>query len=629
MMKRVISLSLCLIMVLAVFAGCAKEKDENDYGAYINMYLTDPMYNFDPALAYGNDTALKVISLLYSNLFVLNENGKVEKQLAKDYTVDKEKNTMTITLNSTNWSNGDPITAADVVSSWRRLLDNENSYAAASLLFDIKNARAAKENSNGNTVDDVKIEARGNELFIEFEDREGGIDYDRFILNLTSYALVPLPQKSLDRTVDPMDWAKKPSLFVTSGPFKVREASYHEESPRLVLERNAYYYRNPDLDDIDISVTPFQLIIDYSKTDDEIKQAYENGTLFYMGDIPLSIRGNWKHLVTEDAKSLSTHSYVLNQNAIVRYYDEEGFKNLSGSESAYNTKLTESDGEKIFANANVRKALSMAIDREAIANKVVFAKAATALVPPSVFNKSEDVGLFSKSSTFRSEGKDLLSTTADSQAASVLQQSGIDPSKFMFAIAVPAYDDVQLAIAQEVQKAWSALGFHVAINAMEVIENTDYDNTTDSPIADIKDDIYQENYIAGNYEVAAVDYVAATADPFSVLAPFAQGYTGEASGGNEAVEVPVHATGYRNDAYTQLIDSAFKTFDLNERARLLHEAEEILMNDLPLIPIVYNVDVTLVSEELSKVKFSYYGAPVFTKTQLKNYLLYAPQKEEN
>lgn len=631
MMKKLISLSLCLILILSVFAGCAAEKDENDYGAYVNMYLSDPIYNFDPAMAYGNDSALKVISLLFDNLFVLNDDGKVEKSLAKKYTIDKEKNQMVITLNSTCWSDGNALTAEDVVFAWRRILDNSNSSGAAALLFDIKNAKAAKENANGITVDDVGISANGNTVTIEFEDRAEGIDYDRFILNLTSYALVPLSESSVNRAVETIDWAKKPSLFVTSGPFKIREVSYSEDAPGLVLERNSYYYRNADLDKIDESVTPYRLIVDYSKSDEEIMQAYQDGKLFFMGDIPLSVRASWKDQVTL-TDAMSTHTYVLNQNSIIRYYDAAGFEKLSANKSSYNKRLTEADGERIFANQDVRKALSLVINREAIAEKVVFAQAATALVAPGVFNESKTAGLFGKIKTFRSEGSDYLSTSATqenlNEAKSLIANSGIDPDKFMFAIAVPEYDDVQVAIAEEVQKAWSALGFHVAVNAIKVIDNTDDDKTTKSDITGIKDDIFHENYLNGYYDVAAIDYVAYSADPFSVLAPFAQGYTGESSGGNEVTEAPLHASGYRNDTYTDLIDKAYKTTNLSERASLLHQAEEILMSDLPVIPILYNQSATLASKNISKYEFTYYGTPIFTKLKLKNYLLYVPSDDE-
>lgn len=621
MMKKIISLSLCLLMLLTVFVGCAKEKDENDYGAYVSMYLTDPIYNFDPAMAYGNDSALKVISLLFDNLFVLNEDGKVENSLAKKYTIDKEKNQMVITLNNTSWSNGSAITAEDVVFSWRRILDNSNSFGAAALLFDIKNARAAKENANGITIDDVGISARGNQVIIDFEE---GVDYDQFILNLTSYALAPLYENCVNRTYNALDWAKKPSLIVTSGPFKLREVSYTETDRRLILERNTYYYRNPDLDPIDESVNPYRLIVDYTMSDEEIMQAYNDGKLFFVGDIPLSVRGDWKDKATV-ADSLSTHSYMLNQNALIQYYSEEGFAKLTTEEIEKDVV----EGEKIFAIPEVRQALSLVINREAIAQKVVFAKAATALVPHGVYNEPKAPGFFGSVTTFREKGENLLKTTAnetDLANAKAMLNGKVDPDKFMFAISVPAYDAVQVAIADEVQKAWSALGFHVAVKKIDVVDNTDRDKTT-GPINGVKDDIFHEKYLAGDYEVAAIDYVAYSVDPFSVLAPFAQGFTGEASGGNTATEVPVHATGYKNDNYTKLIQEAFSATG-ETKSKKLHEAEKILMNDLPIIPIVYNQDATLTHKDISKYEFTYYNAPIFTKLKLKNYLDHFPVESE-
>ena len=73
MTKRILSLILCLIMIASAFVGCAK-KDDKDKGAYIYMYLTDMVYDLDPARAYENESNLRLISLIYDNLFVLDEN---------------------------------------------------------------------------------------------------------------------------------------------------------------------------------------------------------------------------------------------------------------------------------------------------------------------------------------------------------------------------------------------------------------------------------------------------------------------------------------------------------------------------------------------------------------------------
>ena len=630
-MKKLIALALCLIMILSAFAGCAEKDDEKseelveeDPGAFVYMYLTEPIYNFDPVYAYGNEAALRIVSLLYDNLFVLTDDGKVEKSLVKSYDVDKSDLTLILTLrNDTYWSDGSPISANDVFFTWERLLDCTKSYEAASLLYDVKNARQAKD---GNvSIEDVGIELL-NETQIKIT-LNPGTNIDEFLLKLTSYALVPLRSDIVRRTVEEIDWAKSPTNIVTSGPFRLRSLSYDLADANITLERNAYYYRDFMNDKSDVSVKPYRIIIDYTKTGEEILSAYENGEIFFVGDLPLDIRS--KHTLEEWADigevkdALSTHSYVMNQNAVVRYYNAAEFKKLS-----FNADLTDGvDGEMIFADKNVRKALSLVINREAIADAIVFAEAANGIVPNGVFETDSKKELFSEN---RTNG---IATTADLEAASkLLEEAGVDPSKFMFSISVPAYDEVHVKIAEMVQEAWgeNGLGFHVAINAIENVENKGAAVSTGAAILGVKDDIFHESYLANQFEVAAIDYTALAPSAFSVLAPFARGYTGGASiePHGEDFIVPPHKSGYYSKAFNEKINIAsVGGSDLEARATTLHEAEEILLDDMPIIPIVFNKSITMKSKELSKVEYSYYGCAVFTKAKLKNYEDYLPEEE--
>ena len=126
MTKRIIALLMALITITAVFAACAA-KDKNDKGAYISMYIADEVYDFDPANAYNNDSALKIASLLFSPLFALNDEGEVENVLVDSYYTDDDQASgeykLTLKLKTSHWSDGTQISANDIVFAWKRILE--------------------------------------------------------------------------------------------------------------------------------------------------------------------------------------------------------------------------------------------------------------------------------------------------------------------------------------------------------------------------------------------------------------------------------------------------------------------------------------------------------------------------
>ena len=162
MSKRILALLLCAVMLVPCLAGCAKEDPDNpDIGPYITMYLTDEIYDLDPATAVYNKESQNIASMLFETLFTLDKKGKVKKSLVKDCTIDENEQdkeySMTLVLKEAYWSNKTLVTSDDVVFTFKRLLNSNNSFASASLLFDIKNARAVKEGDC--SIDDLGVEA--------------------------------------------------------------------------------------------------------------------------------------------------------------------------------------------------------------------------------------------------------------------------------------------------------------------------------------------------------------------------------------------------------------------------------------------------------------------------------------
>ncbi len=712
MIKRIFAVILCMIMVVSVFASCAK-KSENDKGAIINMYLSQEVYDFDPAYAYNNDAALKIVDLIFATLFEIDENGKLKKELASGYEIDEAHNRLIVSIKeNASWSDGTYVSANDVVYTIKRVLAPEFSSEVASLLFDIKNARTVKNATSDYYLDDIGVYAIG-ERDVEFTFEEGFTDYEGFLYNLASPALAPLREDLV--AINEGDWAKKPGTMACSGPFMIRKISYEDEDKGITLERNPYYFRVKD-QKIDKSVTPYRIIVDYTKTAEEQYQMYLNGELFYIGDIALSLRsGDIKKLKLEDA--LSTATIYMNQNAYIgknfRTLDHEVTKDPDRKEDVetgivtiktvhimyytyynhmsaedyaakyeteyveipiedkpatpaayanytqgnYSTRRVEvvdgvttiyideyqewrykaevvgedgkkyatgivdiPDGVKLFADKNIRKALSLVIDREAIANKVVYAKAATALVPGGIFNID-----YKRNTDFRKEGGSIIGTGADLAAAQALIPSSVNPADFEIELAVRANDEVHIAIAEEIEKAWESLGFRVVVNPIRSAINDDMGSTGQAS-EDIRDDIFTENYETGNYNALIIDLVAPTTSAFSILAPFATEFAGTSIDMNpndgdieHLYEIMGHRTGYENKEYDEKIEAAFAAADKKEKAALLHEAEKILLEDMPVIPIVFNQDAYVVSSELTSVKSTYFNTRIFTKSKLKSW----------
>ena len=677
MTKRILASVLCLCLLagsLVCLSACGnKDKKTEDKGQYLTMYISDQVYDLDPANAFYNDGTTTIVNLLFETLFKVNENGKVKKSLVQKYVIKEDaaanEYRMNIYLNETCWSDGTYVSANDVVYAWKRVLDVESSYDAAALLYDIKNARAVKEGEM--SIDDLCIYAEGERLIsVEFE---GPVNYDQFILNLSSVALAPLRE---DITAKP-DWAKKPATIVCSGPFKLGRVEFVENNTKyfdanyeyenvagetivgkdfkealvkfLVLERNAYYYRDVEKEEkLDKYVTPYRIIVDFSMTDEQVAQAYEAGAILYIDNIPYSWIGQEAYVdMLKDVKTtdaMSNHTYMFNQNALI---DNGG------------------EGEYLFANKVVRQVLSKAIDRQAIVDAIWYAEVATGIVPNGVFNTN------SAKTTFREAALasyDTLTTADVDTLKAELKNAGITPKNYSFSITVAAYDEVHVAIAEMVAEQWKALGFKVEVKERGTILNNDYYKFTESVPTDICDDLYAEDLHAGDFEVIALDMGALTMDAYATLAPFAKAFSGQGMdmSDTENYVLTPHITGFDNQEYNDLIEAVYflqyyndfykffyntaystdyfasqdaadavytkigeiynkygitpnaKSY-LEDRATLLHAAEDILMDEVPVTPIVANQHTSLTASNINKVKDTYTNPLVLTKASVSGY----------
>ncbi len=632
-MKKILALAMALVLLATALIGCTTlEKDAEgnyDRGAVVKMYLTTEVFNFDPQIAINDDAMLQIFSLLYEGLTKLDSDGDWEKAIMDDYEVnedDRDGYSILIDLKDTKWTDGRTVQANDFVFAWKRLVNPNSRSEAASLLFDIKNAR--KINQGIVSIDDMGVSAVDTyTLKVTFENEN--VDLDRFFTNTSSIALVPLREDVITRFMypdvipeittvettepvtdangnviteettigepaeyDPVEygdyWARRAGAIVTNGPFTVK---VNDEAGELRLERSSYYYRDTEKNEyLDKYVIPYRLVTDYSNGDAKAQlELYNNEGIFYVGNLPLDERKNYED-DAEVSDMMVTHSYFFNTE------------------------------NPIFADAKVRRALSLALDREHIADLLTFAAPAVGVIPEGAFDTDYK-------SDFREEGEDLIAPTADEAAAKELLR-GVKLDSKSFSITV-RNNEADIAVAEYAKSQWEKLGFDVEINKVtknEVVERTD--TSTDTPFEYVMD-AFQELYDTRDFDVIAVDMNMYSPDPFNALAQFAGDFSGNGADMlSENIDINLHVTGYNNDKYIELIEKAYEATDEDERAALLHEAEKLLVDDMPVCPVVTLQSAYIANDILSGIKTTYYGTTDFKRMKMKDYMDYKEEETE-
>lgn len=570
-MKKIIALALCLIAVAACFTGCSTLK-KGDKGMEITVYLGDEIVDFDPTISYTDSSMVKILSLVYEGLTKLDSKGKWQKALMKDYKVTNSNGTykLSITIIKTMWSDGRLVQADDFVTAWRRVLDPEYKCEAATLLYDIKNAYEAKLGDC--SIYDIGIKSINSDTFeIEFNHE---IDVNEFFTKVSSVALVPLREDVWSKDAD---WGKKLSSIVTNGPFAVKVFNVNET---LRLERSIYYKledgaNSASKEALDKYVIPYRLIVDYSKANLNAQyDAFKSDDVLYLGEIPLDARkDNKKNAVVTD--ELNTYSFVFNM---------------------------END---LFSKKEVRQALSLVLDRDYIANEIlVFADPATGYVPNKVNGSTSK-------KTFRDEAGSLVVASADLKAAKdLLAKAGVKKGTFTLTI---RDNEEDVAIANYVKEAWEQLGFTVKIKPLAV----------SATLTGTGKDRFEEAYNDGNFDVIAIDSQLTAPDAFSALAKFAKTFSGNGTDLSD-VTYPVygHISGYNSEEYNALIMKAYNATSTSEKYEALREAEKLLIEDMPIIPVVFTKDAYLASKQLSNIKTTYVGARDLSGMKQKNYYEY-------
>ena len=582
-MKRIVSLLMTLVMifgVLTTLSGCGKPKDN---GAEINIYLGAQVFDFDPSDYYVSANAERVLSLIYEPLFTVKSNGKVKCAAASDYKVDKDERKIVITVRESYWSDNIKVTASDFVYAWcERIINPANPNPAAALFLDIE---GVKEAMNGASISDIAINATSSdEITITYVE---GADYNRILANLASVATAPVRQDLVSGAET--TWSK--SSVVTNGPFKVK--NYDKTAGTFELSRNLGYHQDPKVKDYDNQVRPGLLYGKTKFTGNDVAVSYQDikdKVVFIMADASLADRADYKRKA-DVADDTSVYTYVFNTQ------------------------------NPLFADVNVRLALSAAIDREAIIEAITFGKAADGFIP--------DVSGGAK--------KDIISTTADLDKAreylAKADQAVVSANK-SFTLSIDN-DEQSKAIAELVKAAWGELGFTVTVEALEPVPT--------GMILDSGIQYLVKSVAVGtkSYDVLAIDWQTYSTDALPGLASLTSNLHGlgrELTSGTPAVGgvggVADSSKGrpnlafWSNAEYDQLVLNASAATKKKDRKNLLADAEKYLMEQMPVCPLVFNQSFVFTSSKVSNVEFDGLGNLNLVDVKLANYRKYFKVEKE-
>ena len=496
----------------------------------------------DPALNSAIDGANTIITI-FEPLLLINENNEVIGGQAESWEASEDGLTWTFTMrDGLKWSDGTDLNAKDFEYSFKRMVDPNTAapYAETCLgMIDGFEEAAGFPDADGNPTVDPNPEALNVKASEDGKTLTIVLSYPcSYFDKMAAFATMsPVQQATVEANGD--SWCTSADTFVSNGPYMITDWT---PSERIVLTKNPNYVGGWDSSKI-VSDTITLLLLEDSSAS---FAAYNSGEAVLIKDVP-----------TDEIPSLTKAEdggdfYV---DTILGTY----YVSLNLQRDA-------------FKDAKVRKALSLAIDRDYVANTIMQGtySAADSIVGPGIVDES---GYFHDNGNAPYISADYEANLAE--AKKLLEEAGYPNGEGYPTIEYSTNDaGYHVPLAEYLQQAWGDLGITLTINKMEWSSFTPARR-------------------AGEYDVARNGWVMDYNDPSNMLDLFCSG-----NGNNDGK--------YSNPDFDAAIDAS-RVADSAEHFAQLHKAEDILMEDMGCLPIAYYNDYWLQSPTLKGTWHSPYG----------------------
>ncbi|MDP2698376.1 peptide ABC transporter substrate-binding protein [Thalassospira sp.] len=450
---------------------------------------------------------------MFLGLLTYGPDGEPVAGAAESWDVSEDGKTYTFKIRDHTWSDGVPVTAQDFIAGWERLLAPETGAEYASLLYIIEGAEDINSGKEGaklgaNALDDKTLEVK----------LTAPAPY--FLAQLTHQTAFAIPRHTIEKFG--RDWVKAENIVV-NGPYKLEEWVPNVHSK--LVKNDAFY---------DAANVAIDEVVYYNYEDlTAMQNRFRAGEL----DVTRMIASEQISWLKDNmADSLRIAPYAGIYYVAIRTNKEP------------------------FGDVRIRKALSLAINREAITDSVLKTGEipAYSFVPPGTGNYGEPSYVSWKDQSYA----DNLA-----EAKKLLAEAGYGPDKpLKFTLRYNTQENnKRFAIAA--QNMWKQIGVEAELfNAEGKIH-----------FADLK---------VGDFELARAGWIADYNDAQNFL------FLGETRTG------PLNYAAFNNARFDELMLAAEQESDLKSRATLMQQAEAVMMEEQPYIPIFYYVSKQLVSPKI-------------------------------
>uniref|UniRef100_UPI0030C7D325 peptide ABC transporter substrate-binding protein n=1 Tax=Lactobacillus delbrueckii TaxID=1584 RepID=UPI0030C7D325 len=514
-----------------VLAACGQQKSsQSQTKQVLNWIESAQISTQDPSLT-TDSTSFQALLNTQEGLYRLDKKQKPQLALAKSAKVTDGGKTYTFVLRDAKWSNGQAITANDFVYSYRRSLNPKTKSSMAFYLYQIVNAEAI--NAGKKPVSSLSVKALSkNKLQIKLV---RPVSYFKLLLAFPLF--FPENQQFIEKVGSKYGTAAK--YTISSGPFKLTKWTGSNKQFTLVKNQNYWDKKNVKLDKVNETI---------SETSSTAYNLYQAGKL------------DETYLTGEQVKANKGKSTFYDQPASAIQRLELNRKKV-----------------KAFNNFNIRRALSLAIDRESLAKVLSDGSvAAKGFVPSGMGNNPTTGEAFYKEAYVR-EAVSYNLKEAKKYLAKGYKELGIKSLNLNLTV---SDTDSAKQVGEFLQSKLGELpGVKITVTIL--------------PYTTL---ISRQS--AGNYQLTIKNWQAILGDPINFLDVFEK-------------DSSYNTSGFASSKYDQLLNEAENVYGNKpvQRWKRLVAAEKLLMNEQGTIPLIQTAKPQLVQSYVKNVSYNPLGIP--------------------